>query len=175
MQWPHKHFSCAFICIICTKYAKICKIRKHESYMQHMQKYALPTLPMFSQPLEIHASMNLLFQINTRKLFCPFGYSSLSVVSSTAWYVLLWYALCGKTVLERFQFRYFRGQSSHHQAYAVTIDSDGISAFKFRVSLWSLSVSCHCDLSPAWNNSHNLSNLVVVEFREANNKSSFYH
>ena len=28
--------------------------------------------------------MNLLFQINTRQLFCPFGYSS--VVSSTAWY-----------------------------------------------------------------------------------------
>ena len=31
---------------ICTKYAKICKICKHESYMQHMQKYALPTLLM---------------------------------------------------------------------------------------------------------------------------------
>ena len=31
---------------ICTKYAKICKICKHESYVQHMQKYALPTLLM---------------------------------------------------------------------------------------------------------------------------------
>ena len=31
---------------ICTKYAKICKICKHEIYMQHMQKYALPTLLM---------------------------------------------------------------------------------------------------------------------------------
>ena len=29
---------------IYTKYAKICKIYKHASYMQHMQKYALPTL-----------------------------------------------------------------------------------------------------------------------------------
>ena len=31
---------------ICTKYAKICKICRHEIYMQHMQKYALPTLLM---------------------------------------------------------------------------------------------------------------------------------
>ena len=31
---------------ICTKYSKICKICKHESYMQNMQKYALPTLLM---------------------------------------------------------------------------------------------------------------------------------
>ena len=99
--------------------------------------------------------MNLLFQINTRQLFCPFGYSS--VVSSTAWYVLLRYALCGKTVLERLQFRYFSGPSSHHQAYlAVAGDSDGLSAFKFRVGLWSLSVSCQCDLSPAWINSNSL-------------------
>ena len=30
---------------LCTKYANICKICKHENYMQHMQKYALPTLP----------------------------------------------------------------------------------------------------------------------------------
>ena len=78
--------------------------------------------------------MNLLFQINTRQLFCPFGYSS--VVSSTAWYVLLRYALCGKTVLERLQFRYFSGLSSHPQAYlAVVSDSDGLSAFKFLVGL----------------------------------------
>ena len=31
---------------ICTKYANICKICKHGNYMQHMQKYALPTLLM---------------------------------------------------------------------------------------------------------------------------------
>ena len=31
---------------ICTKYSKKCKICKHESYMQNMQKYALPTLLM---------------------------------------------------------------------------------------------------------------------------------
>ena len=31
---------------ICTKYAKICKICKHEIYMHHVQKYALPTLLM---------------------------------------------------------------------------------------------------------------------------------
>ena len=31
---------------ICTKYAKICKICKHESYMQNTQKCALPTLLM---------------------------------------------------------------------------------------------------------------------------------
>ena len=29
---------------ICTKYAKICKLSKHEFFLQHMQKYALPTL-----------------------------------------------------------------------------------------------------------------------------------
>ena len=92
---------------------------------------------------------------HTRQLFRLFGYSS--VVSSTAWYVLLLYALCGKTVLERLQFRYFSGPSSHHQAYlAVAGDSDGLSAFKFRVGLWSLSVSCQCDLSPAWINSNSL-------------------
>ena len=50
-------------------------------------------------------------------------------------------ALCGKTVPERFQFLYFSWPSSHHQAYlAVAGDSDGHSAFKFRVGLWSLSV-----------------------------------
>ena len=54
--------------------------------------------------------------------------------------VSLRYALCGKTVLERLQFRYFSGPSSHHQAYAaVAGDSDGHSAF--RVSQRSLSVS----------------------------------
>ena len=31
---------------ICTKYAKLCKICKHESYMQHLQNNALPTLLM---------------------------------------------------------------------------------------------------------------------------------
>ena len=31
---------------ICTKYAKICKICKHESYMQHLQNNALPFLLM---------------------------------------------------------------------------------------------------------------------------------
>ena len=35
--------------IICTKYAKICKISKHEIYMQHMQNYVLPTLLMITQ------------------------------------------------------------------------------------------------------------------------------
>ena len=34
---------------ICTKYSKICKICKHESYMQNMQKYALPTLLMVAE------------------------------------------------------------------------------------------------------------------------------
>ena len=45
-QWPHKYFSYAFIC---TRYAKICKICKHEICMQKMQKYALPTLLMNSE------------------------------------------------------------------------------------------------------------------------------
>ena len=99
--------------------------------------------------------MNLIFLINTRQLFRPFGYSS--VVSSTVWYVFLWYASCGKTVLEGLQFQYFSWLSSHHQAYlAVTGDVDGLSAFKFRVGLWSLSVSCQCYLSPAWINSNSL-------------------
>ena len=40
---------------ICTKYENICKIYKHENYMQHMQKYALPTLLMF----ELTPSRNL--------------------------------------------------------------------------------------------------------------------
>ena len=31
---------------------------------------------------------------------------------------------------------------------------DGLTAFKFRVGLWSLLVSCQCDLSPAWINSY---------------------
>ena len=43
--------------------------------------------------------MNLIFQINTRELFRPFGYSS--VVSSTARYVLV-HAFCG--VRGRLQF-----------------------------------------------------------------------
>ena len=31
---------------ICTKHAKICKMCKHDIYMQYLQKYALPTLLM---------------------------------------------------------------------------------------------------------------------------------
>ena len=34
---------------ICTKYANICKICKHENYMQHMQKYALPTFKLLME------------------------------------------------------------------------------------------------------------------------------
>ena len=99
--------------------------------------------------------MNLLFQIDTRQLFCPLGYSS--VVSSTSWYVLFQYALCGKTNLERFHFRYFSRQSSHHQAYmAVAGDSDGHST----LALWSLwSVSCLCYFFPAWINSNSRESL----------------
>ena len=37
------YVSCAFICIYMHK---ICKICKHESHVQNMQKYALPTLLM---------------------------------------------------------------------------------------------------------------------------------
>ena len=101
--------------------------------------------------------MNLLFQIDTRQLFCPLGYSS--VVSSTSWYVLFQDALCGKTNLERFHFRYFSRQSSHHQAYmAVAGDSDGHSTL--RVALWSLwSVSCLCYFFPAWINSNSRESL----------------
>ena len=99
------------------------------------------------------ASNEFTFQINTRQLFRPCGYSS--VVSSSSWNVLFLFALCGKTVLERFQFRYFSGWSSHHQAYlAGASDWDGQSAF--RVGLWSLSVSCQFYLSPAWINSNSL-------------------
>ena len=58
-HWPHKYFSYAFLCIymlkICKKYAKICK---HESYMQHMQKYALPTLLMFKFALSRFSPLN---------------------------------------------------------------------------------------------------------------------
>ena len=111
----------------------------------------------FSQALEleIHASNEFIISNQHQTAVSSFGYSS--VVSSTAWYVLLRYALCGKTVLERLQFRYFSWQSSHHQAYlAVAGDSDGLSDFKFRVGLWSLSLFCQCDLSPVWINSNSL-------------------
>ena len=64
-----------------------------------------------------------------------------SVLSSISWYVLLQYALLGKTVLERFKFRYFCGPSNNHQArLAIAGNADGRSAF--RVGLWSLSVFC---------------------------------
>ena len=48
VQWPHKYFSYAFICIYMHKICKQkkSKICKHENHMQHMQKYALPTLLM---------------------------------------------------------------------------------------------------------------------------------
>ena len=36
---------------ICTKYAKLCKICKHESYMQHLQNNALPSVPTLLMPL----------------------------------------------------------------------------------------------------------------------------
>ena len=83
--------------------------------------------------------MNLLFQIKTRQLTRPCGYSS--VVSSTSWYVLLRYALCGKTVLERFQFRYFSRPSSHHQAYVAVARARWLG-WPFRFSGGSVKPPC---------------------------------
>ena len=78
--------------------------------------------------LKFTLPLNLLFQINTRQLFRPCGYSS--VVSSTLWYVLLRWASCHKTMLEEFQFQYFSGQSSHNQAYVV-VPGDSDVCFTF--------------------------------------------
>ena len=122
-------------------------------WLEKLIKSACNCLLSVSQALELemHALNEFTFQMNSRQLFRPFGYSS--VVSSCLWYVLR-YVVCGKTVLERFQFLYFSGQSSRHQAYlAVASDSDGHSAS--RLGLWSLSV-LRCDLAPAWINSNSL-------------------
>ena len=64
----HMH-SYAFIC---TKYAKICKICKHEIYMQHMQKYALPTLLMADDPFS-----NCKNRMNSVMFFCILRVTSL--------------------------------------------------------------------------------------------------
>ena len=111
--------------------------------------------------MEIHASNGFTFSNQRQTAVSSFWVlRDSSVVSSTSWYFLLLYALCGKIVLERFQFRYdFSRPSSHHQAYvAVAGDSDGHYAFQVtsRVGLWNLSLSCQCDLSPAWINSNSL-------------------
>ena len=46
MHQPHKYVSEEKICKNMQKYAKICKICRHEINIQNMQKFALPTLLM---------------------------------------------------------------------------------------------------------------------------------
>ena len=84
--------------------------------LEKLIKSACKCLLSVSQALEleIHASNEFAFQINNKQLFRPFGYSS--VVSSISGCVFLRYALCGKTVLERFQFRCFSGPFSRRRA-----------------------------------------------------------
>ena len=61
--------------------------------------------------------LNLLFQINTRQLFCPLRHSAL--MCTTSWYLLFRWDLCHKTVLDCFKFRYFSWHFSHHRAYVA--------------------------------------------------------
>ena len=59
----------------------------------------------FSQALEleIHASNEYIFSNQHQTAVSSFWV----LISGVQYYVLLRYALCGKTVLERLQFRYF--------------------------------------------------------------------